>query len=51
MGGILGRVRIGPALDVAGLASFTAGAGILHVAAGFAVAGASCLLLAWRYGE
>lgn len=51
MGGILGKVKAGPVLDVAGLSFLTAGAGVAHIVAGFAMAGVSCLLLAWRYGE
>lgn len=54
MGGILGkvsRVKAGPVLDVAGLSFLTTGAGLAHIVAGFAMAGVSCMLLAWRYGE
>jgi hypothetical protein len=46
----LGTVRLGVLLDVAGLLLLAVAAGMVFLAAGVALAGVGCLVLAWRYG-
>jgi hypothetical protein len=45
------RTHIASVLDVAGLTLLSVAAGLLAVSAGIAVAGASCLVLAWRLAQ
>jgi hypothetical protein len=47
---VLGKLRMHVVLDVAGLLLLATAAGMLYIAAGVALAGVSCLVLAWRYG-
>jgi hypothetical protein len=47
---VLGKLRSYVVLDVSGLLLLCLAAGMLYLAAGVALAGVSCLVLAWRYG-